>query len=67
MPSTLVTTALPNVNDLNLLNSSYYHIFSIKVENSVTPDQMAPSEANWSGSTVISKKDKAVLRIRRVK
>ena len=38
----------------------------MRVENSVDPDQMALSEASWSGSLVFSKKDKAVLSMRRV-
>ena len=39
--------------------SNFKHIFSIRVENSVDLDQMASPEANWSGSTMFSKKDKS--------
>ena len=31
----------------------------MRVESKVDPDQMALSEASWSGSTVFSKKDKS--------
>ena len=41
-------------------------IFSIRVENRVDPDQMASSEASWSGSTVFSKKDKSAMSMTRV-
>ena len=44
---------------LNWQHSSYMHVFSIRVENSVDPDQVASSEASWSGSTVFSQKDKS--------
>ena len=37
--------------------SSCKHVFSIRVENSVDPDQVASSEASWSWSTLFSKKD----------
>ena len=40
-------------------HSNYKHVFSIRVENTDDPDQMASSEASWSGSTVFSKKDKS--------
>ena len=42
------------------------HIFSVRVENSVDPDQMAPPEASWSGSTVFSKKNKSRISTTRV-
>ena len=43
---------------VNLQQSSYKHVFSIRMENSVDRDQMASPEARWSGSTEFSKKDK---------
>ena len=43
---TLLTRSIPVVS---------IDIFSIRVENSVDPDQMASDEAIWSGSTVLSK------------
>ena len=41
--------------------------FQSKDENSVDPDQMAATEAIWSGSTVFSEKDKSQLNRTRVK
>ena len=41
---------------VNLQHSSWKRVFLIRVENIVDPDQLALSEANWSGSTVFSKK-----------
>ena len=50
---------LPNFYPIiNLQHSSCKHVFLIKVETSVDPDQMASSEASLSLSTVFSKKDK---------
>ena len=40
---------------LYLQYTSFKQVFSIKVENNVDPDQMASSEAIWSGSTLFSK------------
>ena len=48
----LCTTLLPNLYPVHLQHSSCKLVFTIRVENSVNPDQMASSEANWSGSTV---------------
>ena len=42
----LFATLLSNFNRLNLQYSSCKHVISIKVENSVDPDQMASSEAS---------------------
>ena len=41
-----ITTLLPNIYLVNLQHSSCKHVFSIRVENSVDPDQMASSEAS---------------------
>ena len=40
-------------------HSTCKHVFTIRVENSVDPNQMASSEATISGSTVFSEKDKS--------
>ena len=37
----MYTSFLPNFYSVNLQHSIYQHVFSIKVENSVDPDQMA--------------------------
>ena len=37
----MYTSFLPNFYPVNLQHSIYQHVFSIKVENSVDPDQMA--------------------------
>ena len=39
-------TLLPNFYSVILQHSNYKHVFSIEVENSVDPDQMASLEAN---------------------
>ena len=45
----------------------WFSICSIREENSVDPDQMASSEASWSGSTLFSKKGKSGFSRTRVK
>ena len=57
--NTLCATLLLCFYPVNLQFFSWKHVFSIGVENSVDPDQMASSEGIWSGSTVFSKKDKS--------
>ena len=42
----LYPTLLPNIYPVKLLHSSCKHVFSIKVENSVDPDQLASDEAS---------------------
>ena len=42
-------------------HSSCKHVFSIRVENEVDPDQMGLPEASCSGSAVFSKKDNSAL------
>ena len=44
--SDYVTTTLPIFYHVNLHHSSCKHVFSIRVENSVNPGQMASSEAS---------------------
>ena len=46
MLTILCTTLLPNFNPVKLKHSSCKHLFSIRVENSVDPDQMASLEAS---------------------
>ena len=46
----------PPFNPVNLQQSSCKGVFSIRVENSVDPDQMASSEAVWSGSALFLKR-----------
>ena len=60
MLNSLCTTLLPNFQPVNLHLSSCKRVFSIRMENSVDPDQMALSEAegSYSGSTLFSEKDK---------
>ena len=68
----------PSSGDINSSNLPCYpgnlqyciickHVFSIVMENSVDPEQMASSEASWSGSTVFSKKNKSGFSTIRVK
>ena len=52
---------LLNVYPINLQHSSCKSGLSIRVENSVDPDQMASSEASPSGSTVFSEINKSEL------
>ena len=52
----LCSTLLPEFYLINLQHSSSNHVFSIRLENSVDPDQMATLEAILSGSTVFSKR-----------
>ena len=49
MPNSYIYLLYP----VNLLHSSCKHVFSIRVENSVDPDQMASSETSWSRYTLI--------------
>ena len=42
----LCTTLFPKFYPVNLQHSSRKHVFSIRVENSVDPDQMALLEAS---------------------
>ena len=46
MLNILCTTLFPNFYLVNLQHSSCKHTFSISVENSVDPDQMASPEAS---------------------
>ena len=46
MLNILCTTLFPNVYLVNLKHSSCKHAFSIRVENSVDPDQTASLEAS---------------------
>ena len=62
----LYSTLVPNFYPVNLQHSSWKHVFSIRVENKVDLDQMASSEASWSGSTVFSKRDKSGISRTRV-
>ena len=62
----LCTTLLPNFCPVNLQHCSYKYVFSISVENSVDPDQLASEEASWSGFTVFSKSDKSRFSRRNV-
>ena len=55
----LCTTLLPNFYPVNLQHSSCKHVFSIWVENSVDPCQMASWENSWSGCAMFSKQDKS--------
>ena len=61
----LCTTLLPNF--LSTYSIQVVSIYSIRVENSVDPDQMASLEASWSGSTMFSKKDNTGFSWIRVK
>ena len=47
----------PIFSPVNLQLSSCKHVFSISVENTVDPDQMALLEAICSGSTLFTKED----------
>ena len=38
-----------------LLDSGFWYKFTYLVINSADPDQLASSEANWSGSTLFAK------------
>ena len=54
----LCTSLLPYLYPVSLQHSSYTHVISIRVENSVDPDQMASSKASSSGYKVFSKRGK---------
>ena len=58
LSSAAVVIGALRVNPVNLQDSSWMHVITIRVENSVDPDQMASSEAILSGSTLFSKRDK---------
>ena len=45
------TTHLPNFYPVNLLHFNYKHLLSTRVKSSVDPNQMASSEAVFSGLT----------------
>ena len=47
----------PHYYPVNLQYSRCKHVFSISVENSKDPDQMATSKVSWSGATLCSKQD----------
>ena len=57
----------PHSYPANLQNSTYKLFFTSRVENTVDPDQMASTEAIWSGSTVFSTSDKSGFNRTRVK
>ena len=67
MLNILHTTLLPEFYPVNLQHSSCKNVFSIRIENNVDPDQMASSEAIWSGSTVFPSRDKSWFSRLRVK
>ena len=46
MLNILCTTLLPKFYPVNLQHSSYLHVYTIRVDNSVDPDQMALSETS---------------------
>ena len=47
--------------------SNSKHVFSIRVENGVDPDQMASLEASWSGLTLFQKEDTLYNRVQNAK
>ena len=49
------TTLFPNFYHVTMQYTSCKHAFTIRVKNSVDPDQMALSEASLFGSTVFEK------------
>ena len=50
------TNYLPTCYPVNPQHSPFKHVFSIRLENSVDPDQLASEEASWSRSTMCQKR-----------
>ena len=44
-----------NFQPIRLLDPAYWYKFTYLITNSADPDQLASSEANWSGSTLFEK------------
>ena len=51
----LEATPASNFQPIRLLDPDYRFKFAYFMANSADPDQLASSEANWSGSTVFAK------------
>ena len=53
----LDTMPTSNFQPIRLLDLDCYNKFTYLMANSADPDQLASSEANWSGSTLFAKQD----------
>ena len=56
-----------NFQPIRLLDQGFWQKLTYLMTNSADPDQLASSEANWSGSTLFAKTGHVVFSKRRVK
>ena len=59
--------SISNFQPIRLLDPDCWYKFTNLMTNSADPDQLASSEANWSGSTLFAKTGHVVFSKRRVK
>ena len=57
----MLETKQVSLQTVKTMHSSYKHVFLIRVEVSVDPDQMALSEASSSGFTMFLKEEKSLF------